>query len=227
MKLGVSNIGWPQDKVNSYASLAVQLGFDYVEAGFTKIPSTAPVLATQSIFYGADISSFQQVDQVCTHLIRVLEFCKSHRIQVITLGSPSMRKGDKAYLLHSLQHIASILGNVSICIEPNASKYGGDYYHTLDAIVPDLPTNIATMIDTGNLILENVNCFTSFERYQHIIRHIHFSTPTLKAISDFGFYKEFLSFLKERYYTGLVTYELIDDDIERHMQTYIENIRST
>ena len=89
----------------------------------------------------------------------VIDECFECGIKIIVFGSPSLRKGDKNILLNIFDSIDDKLKEkqIYLCVEPNSSYYGGEYYCSLDEIVPDIKkfSNIKTMIDTHNLILEN------------------------------------------------------------------------
>lgn len=228
MQIGISNIGWQPEDVEANTSLALSLGFDYIESAFVKAPLSKSVYAVQGIFYGSGISSF--FDSRCyDHLCKVVDYCLENNIKIITFGSPSMRIGIKKHMLELLLRIDDYIDkrDVIICVEPNARKYGGEYYYTVDEIADDIGYfyNIKTMIDTGNLYLEGLNPAAEFEKNKEVIHHFHISTTDLRPVYPCITYKNVISDIKELGYNGNVTYEFMKSyDLEQEMKIFLEEI---
>lgn len=208
MKFGITNLAWEQ---KNFIPLEVGLKkFDYFETVFLK-RSSGSYYSTQSIFYGSNIKSFSD-DNVLEYLNFVIDECLKCGIKIIVFGSPSLRKGNKNILLEIFDSIDNKLkeNKIYLCVEPNSKYYGGEYYHSLDEIVPDIEkySNVKTMIDTHNLILEDENIIEQYKKYSDYIRHIHISEKELQPIKDWSRYYEFVDFLKEQCYNYGITYEL-------------------
>jgi sugar phosphate isomerase/epimerase len=228
MKIGISNISWSLEDNNKYAEMAVAIGYDYIESVYSKMPLDVPILAIQSIFYGSDIESFS--DKRCIPYINTLiDDCKGRGVKIVTLGSPSMRVGNKANMtsfLDDLDHLLEGTG-VKFCVEPNARYYGAEYYNTLESIVEDIYRykNISSMIDVGNSIMEGQDCFKEYEKYGEHVSHIHFATPGLSEITHFRFYRQFYRELVSSGYGGNISYEFAKArDIETAIRDFYREV---
>ena len=208
MKFGITNLSWKQedhffvsDKLNN---------FDYFETVFSR-RNSGIYYSTQSIFYGSNIKSFDD-DNIIEYLNFVIDECSKCGIKIIVFGSPSLRKGNKNILLNIFDCIDGRLNEngIYLCVEPNSKYYGGEYYYSLNQIVPDIEkySNIKTMIDTHNLILEGENIIEQYKKYSDYIKHIHISEKDLKPIKDWSKYYEFVDLLREQCYSYGITYEL-------------------
>jgi hypothetical protein len=120
-------------------------------------------LSTQSITYGTSLKSFYD-ENFIKHIFQVSDLCKITNTKIIVLGAPGLRNNfNKDILLNNFKKIDSYLkeNNQILCIEPNSSWYGGEFFLYLDEIISFIKygnfTNIRTMIDTHNLIKENKN----------------------------------------------------------------------
>jgi len=208
MKFGITNLSWKQ---NNHFVVSDKLNnFDYFETVFSR-RNIGIYYSTQSIFYGSNIKSFDD-DNILEYLNFVIDECSKCGIKIIVFGSPSLRKGNKNILLNIFDYIDDRLkdNKIYLCVEPNSKYYGGQYYHSLDEIVPDIEkySNVKTMIDTHNLILEGENIIKQYKKYSDYIKHIHISEKDLKPIKDWNKYYEFVDFLKEECYNYGITYEL-------------------
>jgi sugar phosphate isomerase/epimerase len=208
MKFGISNLSWnlKDDKIiKSHLT-----NYDYIETVFSKID--LGYYSTQSIFYGSGVKTFDDFDSTLSQLNFIIDKCNECGVKIIVLGSPSLRTGNKNNLLKVFNEVDSKLKkyDIFLCIEPNSRYYGAEYYCTLSEIVEDIKnfSNIKTMIDTHNLILENVDIVDAFSQYKKYIKHIHFSEKDLVPISDYFFYHNLIDFLRNQQYNGGVTYEL-------------------
>jgi sugar phosphate isomerase/epimerase len=230
MKIGVSNISWSPEDTNTNIKAAKDSGYDYIESVYSKIPDDVPVLAIQSIFYGSGIELITD-ERFVPYLAEVIKTCETRGIESITFGSPSMRVGNKSDMTKVLVEVDRLLdgSNVKFCIEPNASKYGAEYYNTLEEIVEDihLYKNITSMIDVGNSMLEGQDFFMEYEEYSKYVSHIHFSAPGLGEIRDFEPYKEFYWMLSGLGYSGNISYEFLKaNNIESAINNFYKEVIS-
>ena len=228
MQVGISNIGWQLDVVSKNTEIALDLGFDYIESAYIKAPLSKSVYAIQGVFYGSGISSF--LDSRCyDHLCKVVDYCLENNVKVITLGSPSMRVGSKDNIIELLVRIDEYINkrDCIICIEPNARKYGGEYYYTLDEIVNDIGylCSIKTMIDSGNLYLEGLNSVVEFEKHKEYVHHFHISTPDLEPVSLYKEYANIIADIKNLGYNGNVTYEFMKSyDLNKEIENFLKEV---
>ena len=228
MQVGISNIGWQPDMVSKNTEIALNLGFDYIESAYIKAPLSKSVYAIQGVFYGSGISSF--FDSSCyDYLCKVVDYCLENNVKVITLGSPSMRIGNKKSMLDLLMRIDNYIDkrDCIVCVEPNARKYGGEYYYTLDEIVDDIESlySIKTMIDSGNLYLEGLNSVVELEKHKKYIYHVHISTPDLEPVTLYKEYANIISDIKNLGYNGNVTYEFMKSyDLNKEIENFLKKV---
>jgi sugar phosphate isomerase/epimerase len=228
MKIGVSNLSWTDlDKAKNTEAVE-ESGYDYIESAYAKMSTDYPILAIQSIFYGSDIGAFLD-DDVFLYMEQVVNDCRNLGVETITFGSPSMRVGNKSNMLRFLTDMDFLLEGtgIKLCVEPNASYYGATYYNTLESIVQDLVSykNISSMIDVGNSFLEGQDCFAEYEKYNKFVSHVHFSTPGLEEIKDFGLYRDFYQELQNSGYRGKLTYEFAKaEDTETAIRAFCQNL---
>lgn len=206
MKLGITNLSWAEEQDND-----VRDGYDYLETVFPR-RANGIYYSTQSIFYGSGVKTFEDYESTKSHLEYVIDECVKYGIRVIVFGSPSLRRGNRDTLRRVFDSVDVKLreAGIYLCVEPNARYYGGDYYHKLTEIVPDIQdyTNVRTMIDSHNVLLEGGDLFDTYDRYSEYIKHIHFSEKDLAPISDYSLLKDFSTYLKRSGYEYGVTYEL-------------------
>jgi len=228
MKIGVSNISWSPEDNNKYVEVAKAVGYDYIESVYSKMPLDVPILAIQSIFYGSGIESFS--DKRCIpYMSALIDRCRGFGVEIITLGSPSMRIGDKGTMTAFLTDLDPLLDGtgITLCVEPNARYYGAEYYNTLESIVEDIQQyrNVSSMIDVGNSIMEGRDCFKEYEKYRQYVSHVHFATPGLNEIAHFRFYRQFYRELVRSGYSGRLTYEFAKaKDIETAMVDFYKEV---
>jgi hypothetical protein len=225
MQLGISNIGWDFLDVEDNVKLSLENGFDYIESVYAKTYLSRSVYAIQGIFYKSGINSFED-PLAYSYCYSLIDYCLKNNIKIITFGSPSMRLGDKKYLLNLLSSMDKYIGknNCIICVEPNARIYGGEYYYSLDEIVADIQNfkNIKTMIDTGNLSAECIDPISEFTKYHEFIHHIHISSPDLQPIVDYKSYKNFILNIKNSEYNKNITYEYMNSrNINKEITEFI------
>lgn len=231
MLIGISNLSWSTEQDAKYLKIAKESGFDYVEAPYSRIVGESSLLkvkAIQSVFYGSGIDSFE--DERCLgHMSKVLLDCKVQGVDVITFGSPGMRVGSKQLMIDFLYAVDELLDDskTKLCIEPNAKYYGAEYYNTLEEIATDLALfkNIGSMIDVGNSLLEDGKYLQEYEKYKNFVSHVHFSTPGLNEISDFGLYREFYKTLADSNYNGYISYEFLNaSNVEDAIKKFSLNV---
>lgn len=210
MKFGISNLSWSlkdEELIKPHLTK-----YDYVETVFSKID--IGYYSTQSIFYGSNVKTFDDYISTLKQLNFIIDRCNECGVKIIVLGSPSLRTGNKDNLLKVFEDVdvKLKLHNIILCVEPNSSYYGGEYYFTIDEIVEDIKnfSNIKTMIDTHNLILENKNIQDTYKKYKNYIKHIHFSEKDLVPIDNYSFYINLVDFFIENGYNYGITYELKD-----------------
>ena len=68
------------------------------------------------------------------------------------------------------------------------------------------------MIDTHNIILEELDPIYELKTYYEYINHIHISENNLHPIKDINFHLDFSSEIKKINYDKIVTYEVISCD---------------
>ena len=208
MKFGITNLSWKQ-KDHFFVSNKLN-NFDYFETVFSR-RNSGIYYSTQSIFYGSNIKSIDDAN-ILEYLDFVIDECSKCGIKIIVFGSPSLRKGNKNILLNIFDYIDNRLkeNKIYLCVEPNSKYYGGEYYYSLDEIVADIKkySNIKTMIDTHNLILEGENIIEQYKKYSDYIKHIHISEKDLQPIEDMSKYYKFVDLLKKECYSYGITYEL-------------------
>jgi sugar phosphate isomerase/epimerase len=231
MLIGISNLSWSNEENDKYIPVISESGYDYVESAYSKIFEGYKILSIQSIFYKSGIQSFKQKTESVKHIQGVIDLCSERGIEKIVLGSPTMRTGSYKNLLSVLDEVDEYLKdkNVRLCLEPNSSEYGAEYFTTLQSISEYILSyrNISSMIDVGNSLLENQNPLDEFEKFNEIVSHIHFSSPHLNPIKDFSLYKHFFNYLNEKGYNGLLTYEFIDNkDLIRTIYEFKENLKN-
>lgn len=228
MRVGISNMAWSLQDVKANSYLALDLGFDYIESAYTKTSMCKSIYAIQGVFYQSGISSFE--DPRCEdHMKSVVDYCIQNNISIITLGSSSMRVGSKNKLIDILTKVDEYIDNRNciVCLEPNARRYGGEYYYSLDEIVSDINcfNNIKTMVDTGNLYLEGYNSSEEYEKYKNFICHVHISTPNLDPVRLYGPYANFISDIKNLGYNGNVTYEYLNSyDVQEEIKIFLTEV---
>lgn len=209
-KVKIKNIEGIFTKIKNWDELSTKDIFEFVSKCADK---NINVSSFQSIFYNTPIQSFSEHKLVSNHLLKVVEFAKVAKSNIIVLGSPSLRKSDSLDgLSKSLKFIDKKLKNenIKICIEPNCKLYGGFYFHSLEDICLFIKENkfqnIKTMIDTHNVLAEGFDLNDQYANYVDYIYHIHFSEINLQEIKNYEKYKDFIAEIKESY-EGLVVYE--------------------
>lgn len=230
MKLAISELAWPES-VTDLQTLN-ELGINFIETvipkhidwnliNFNKFNqfinylslNNINVRSTQSITYNSNVDSFVS-DTFVEHIQRVSDICYHVNITSIVLGAPTLRtKYDLIKLVENFTKIDLILQsrNQTLLIEPNSRLYNGEYFFTIDEIIKFLDindfTNIKTMIDTHNIILEGQPPAEVFEMYHSYIKHVHVSENNLSNFKDSKYHHDLSDKLIKLKYDGLVVYE--------------------
>jgi sugar phosphate isomerase/epimerase len=218
MKLGVSAIGWDaQDNTKIVCSLPKNIELlEIVPANRTGLfTKDLQVYSAQSLFWGVPAEDFDDDLRVVPHFQWLLEASERLGLQRLVLGSPGLRKGSIKGLLNTLkdfdQDFCSI--GTTICIEPVARQYGGDYFFTVDEIVQSLKRwkfkAVKTMIDTNSIWMEGQCPATVLYDHFDYIDHVHISDKNIGPIVNTEDHINFASALKNSGYSQAVVRELL------------------
>lgn len=176
------------------------------------------VSSAQSLFYGLPFT-LDQTEECLKHMQRVIMYSRVLGLKTLVFGSPNMRKhtNNLSAFFQGVDELLTETG-IQLVIEPNCKAYGGDYFHTVPEIVDYLESksfrNIATMIDYHNVLAENMSPSKLLEEYIEKVWHIHVSEPKLKPIQNILEHKEFADSIKATNYDGVITYELLQSDLD-------------
>ena len=218
MKLGISAIGWDQEH-QSEVLLHLPDGIEILEV----VPARRTHLFTgylriysaQSLFWGVPIDSFTDTYNLEKHFKWLLECAQRLHLQRMVLGSPGLRKGSHHTLLSVLKKFDDDFAenNTTICIEPIAKPYGGNYFFTVgeivEAILPYQFKAVKTMIDTSNVWLEGQCPADVLYSYFPHIAHVHVSDKNIGPIIEEDDHANFASALRGSGYSGGVVRELL------------------
>jgi sugar phosphate isomerase/epimerase len=237
MKLALSNLAWNNEDSELMFNHLKQHNINNIEGVLTKIDSWDKISldtllefkkrldsnhilipSLQSLFYNVNCKNISDEDVFINHFERLIEYCKILSVKVLVFGSPSLRKKVDKWE-ESLSKVFIKLDNllentgIEISIEPNSKIYGGDYFFTVSEIVSFIKKNnlknIKTMIDTHNIILEELNPISELNTYYEHINHIHISENNLLPIKNLNFHLDFSNEIKKMNYNKIITYEVI------------------
>ena len=241
MNLSLSNFAWDFDNLEEVSIILKENGINQIELVFPKYKNWGELtesdvyilkdllgdyglstMSTQSLFYGVDCKSMvTDSEKFINHFDKLISYSKIMGIKVLVFGSPGLRNFDntiESNLHDTLKTIDNMLNDTGIilCIEPNSSVYGGDFFYTIEEIVNFLKTfefkNIFTMCDTHNSWLENKNPLEEIELFLPYIKHIHISEIKLETISNYNKFSNIKNKLIEKGYSGIVTYEVLKNE---------------
>jgi D-psicose/D-tagatose/L-ribulose 3-epimerase len=238
--LAISNLAWDNVESEKYFDTFKKIGINKIECVLTKIKDWGGLTlediidyknhlnkeniqpySIQSLFYNIKCDSFKDDDLTMSHFIRLIEYSKILGVKILVLGSPNLRKkydNWETEVVNLFKKVDGLLDNTGIVltIEPNASEYGGQYFTKISEIVEFIKnskfSNIKTMIDTHNLILENCDPTIEFIKHNDYISHIHVSEIGLAPIIKTETHELFSKKLMEFGYDGVITYETKKDD---------------
>lgn len=250
MKLGISNLAWENSELENIIPILKNNNIKYIETVLPKYldwnnldttnlleyleilyKHNLSTLSTQSIFYNSSVKDFKDPNFV-NHLKLVFNICKLLNIELAVLGAPTMRVSHiSKKLISNLHLIDSHLKETdqTLLLEPNSKIYNGDYFYTVSEIVNFIKenkfSNIKTMIDTHNIILENEDPTENYLKYKDLISHIHISEKGLDNFAPTEKHIILSNTLKQTNYDGLIIYEAkpsnnIIQDIEQFVKIY-------
>lgn len=252
MNLGLSHLCISQENQKEVLQTMSDLGVNNLEIVFSKINSWQNITdeditsfkeklssfgidskTTQSLLFGVNITSFSDQSFV-NQMIKVIETSKKIGVHTLVLGSPGQRKRTEDYhekVSKNFQYINKVLveNGVMLCVEPNTKIYGGEYFFDVQEIVSwiikNKYSNIKTMIDTHNSLLEGKNCLDEFIEFKDFIHHIHISEHGLNNFSKSELHQSFANLLKVEGYSHMITYEVksnpnLIESIQMFHQTY-------
>lgn len=209
--LNISNVEGVYSKLEEYSNVIEENGFN--------------LKSTQSLLYNSGVEDFLSPEFV-PYLKKTIQVYKRYGIDTLVLGSPKQRKSydiDKLIQIFKELDLICQQEGILLCIEPNCKEYGGNYFFNLDEIVGFIKlgkfSNIKTMIDTHNLLNENVSPSVSLKKYSEYVSHIHISEPQLKPIQDSKEHVLLSKTIKELNYQGIVNYELLPSE-NLNIQTF-------
>ena len=218
MKLGISAIGW---EAEDHAAMVLHFpdGVELLEAvPFKRHSYFSGYLqkySAQSLFYGMDIETFWDTQAIDLCLTKLTAMAHQYEWKRMVLGSPSLRRGDRRYLMDALARINDTLAAIDciICIEPVARQYGGEYFFTVEEIVQSLAeyslSHAATMIDTNSVWLESQLPEDVLVQYFPYIKHVHISDRNIGRIVSQEKHERFAKALQDTKYEGGVIRELL------------------
>jgi sugar phosphate isomerase/epimerase len=249
MNLSVSNLAWDHKDINNVLGILQKNGITKIEGVLSKINKWDLISqieledfknsldsfgvdmgSIQSIFYGVEVDSLNNKSEIINHINKLIEFSKILGYKVLVFGSPNLRNGfNNESVVDVLNEVDKLLSenDIVMCIEPNSKIYNGEYFHTITEIVDFLSsnnfTNIKTMVDTHNLILEGEEPIEMVGKYYDYIHHIHISENKLSPLSNLDFHKKFSEKLKSLNYENIITYELLPcDNLEEQIKIFTE-----
>lgn len=218
MKLGVSAIGW---EAEDHSDIVLHLpdGIEMLEAvpfkRHSEFSGYLQKYSAQSLFYGMDIDAFWDEEALRSCLCLLIDKSKQFGWKRMVLGSPGLRRGDCRYLMDGLAEVHHLLeeAECTVCIEPVARQYGGDYFFTVEAIVERLAeyalSRVQAMIDTNSVWLENQLPEDVLIQYFPYIAHVHVSDKKIGPIVQQEKHERFADALRNTGYSGVVVRELL------------------
>ena len=250
MKLGISNLAWENSELENIIPILKANGVRYIETVLPKyidwevLDTTnllnyvdilykydLSTLSTQSIFYNSSVKDFSDPNFV-NHLKKVFDISKLLNINLAVLGAPTIRLSYISKEVVSNLHLIDFYlkdTNQVLLLEPNSKVYKGDYFHTISEIVNFIEdnkfSNIKTMVDTHNIILENEDPTENYLKYKNLISHIHISEKGLDSFAPSEKHIILSNTLKQTNYEGLIIYEAkpsdnLTFDIEQFAKIY-------
>lgn len=236
MNIGLSQLAFDSQDSEEIYNLLYNYNYSYVEGVLTKINSWDYLTQTslnqfkselssrvlecyslQSLFFNIPVSSMSCSTSIVNHFSKIINYAEILNTKILVFGSPNLRKKELNWeekLEIVFYEIDKLLDgkNIKIVIEPNCRAYKGDYFYSCSEISNFLNKNklinIKTMIDTHNLINENLDPIKEFYENFNYIEHIHVSENNLLPISNIDFHKEFSKCLKDSNYKKGITYEV-------------------
>jgi sugar phosphate isomerase/epimerase len=228
MNIGITQLAFENvsDLINNISDLQ-KIGVENIELVFSKFKNDTEInhlkklliqynitsKSSQSILFNSNIKDFND-NNIINHISYIIEKSELTNSDVLILGSPSCRNIFNFYNLRNIfKDIDNrlIASNKILCIEPNCKNYGGKYFYNVEEIINFIDRckfkNIKTMIDTDNLINENVDIVECYKRYYKYIYHIHVSENKLQPFLKSNFHYNLSDCLAKHNYNRIITYE--------------------
>ena len=172
--------------------------------------------SAQSILFNSGVSDLID-DTFAKYVISIIPVYAAIGVKTLVLGSPLQRQSVHfEKLSNQFFKINSALSSagLTLCIEPNSQKYGGKYFFDLPSIVEFIEScnlsNVKTMVDTHNLILEGFDPASQLIKYANQIHHIHVSEVDLSGFIDSDLHLTLAQAINSTGYSGIVTYEVLN-----------------
>lgn len=230
MIIGISQLAFEsnQDLIENLSHL-FELNIKTIEVIFAKFKTINDIidfkdklnsygietLSAQSILFDSNVKDLTETNFL-KHIEIIIENSKVANVNTLVLGSPKTRNVlDNSKLIKNFKSIDSMLqdNDIILCIEPNCKEYGGKYFFNLDEICNFIYTNklknIKTMIDTHNLINENIDICKTFNDHMEYIHHIHVSENHLSKFNLSQYHQNFYEVLLKNKYKNIITYEVL------------------
>lgn len=156
---------------------------------FTKFTG---IYSFQSLLYPNKWNLQNNFSEALVYLKKLIDIAVIVGAQVLVFGSPKFRSvGSRSLALKFFRKLADFIGDrlVTICIEPNARKYGCEFLVTSAEVIEFLEElgcgkQIKLVLDTGCMYMEQENLAKAFQDNLHWLHHVHFSAPNLKSLTS-------------------------------------------
>lgn len=206
-RLAVSNIAWIPEQFPDVDKILKRYDINKIEMAFTTLRPwdkwddifISNILkdnynypSCQSILYNTGIEIFKQQSRFIEHYKQVLILCSKLGISKLVFGSPTGRHiydvsiEDRILLFHCLGEESNIHG-VTLCIEPNSTKYGCTWLTNLaethEFVNSVAHPNVKINFDFGNYIMENDSTQITKEIVSNI-GNVQISAPFLGGIDS-------------------------------------------
>ena len=203
-----------------------------------------PLVSMQSLLFGSTnchlFESETSRRNLTEHLKKLIRISSSLGIKNLVFGSPknriipTMMKEDiaKDITVSFFSEIGNFakMNNTILSIEPNASKYGGNYLtKTIEAIdfIRELKNEgIKLNLDLSTVTLENEGLDSILEKADGLINHVHISDPFLKPVMsniEKPKHQNYKRSLKNSNYDGSISIEMAYSSI-KETETSIDKV---
>ena len=203
-----------------------------------------PLISMQSLLYGSKgchlFESEISRSNLTEHLKKLIRISSLLGIKNLVFGSPRnrivptlMRKDvAKDIAMSFFSEIGSVAkrNNTTLSIEPNASKYGGNYLtktiETIDFIRELKNEGIKLNLDLSTVTLENEELDYILEKSDGLINHVHISDPFLEPVMsniEKSKHQNYKRSLKNSNYEGSISIEMAYSSIEE-TETSIDHV---
>ena len=228
MRTSVSHLAFNENTADLLSKLPA-LGISNLEVVLSKIrvddfsdfiksanSAGLSVESAQSILWNSGVSDLTE-DSFASYMLSMIPVYESLGVKTLVLGSPLQRQYENFEKLSSqFFKIDSALASagLTLCIEPNSRNYGGKYFFDVSSIVKFIEScnlsNVKTMIDTHNLILEGLDPVDQLISYSSKVHHIHVSEVGLEGFIESDRHSDLARAINSIKYSGIVTYEVLN-----------------